>query len=114
MAVVEYHSHRELPLFGGRTEKWEAIGRVLDHARRTPLTQAQLRESLDDRDAVTTVVARVGEARDEASALRVALETVRTAFGWAHGSFWKLDDVDRVLRFDVESARPVTSSARSP
>jgi hypothetical protein len=31
------------------------------------------RENLDDRNAVTTVVSKVGEATDEATALRIAL-----------------------------------------
>ncbi|MCF6744851.1 GAF domain-containing protein [Blastococcus sp. KM273128] len=102
-AVLEYYSARELPFFGGRAEKWQAIGRLVSHARRSALGAAQLRETLDDREAVTTVVARVGEAGDEATALRVALETVRTAFGWAYGSFWALDEAENVLRFAVES-----------
>ena len=62
-----------------------------------------MRETLDDREAVTTVVAEVGEPRDEETALRVALETVRTAFGRAYGSFWALDEEADVLRFSVES-----------
>ena len=116
-AVLEYYSHRELPFFGRRTEKWQSIGRLVSHARRSALATAQLKEDLDDRLAVTTVVAKVGEARDEATALRIALETVRTAFGWAYGSFWALDEVENVLRFDVESGsageefRQVTLSA---
>jgi methyl-accepting chemotaxis protein len=52
---------------------------------------------------VTTVVGKVGEATDEATALRIALETVRSAFGWAYGSFWALDEQTQLLRFDVES-----------
>jgi GAF domain-containing protein len=117
VAVLEYYSRRELPFFGGRAEKWESIGRLVGHARRSALATAQLKEDLDDRVAVTTVVATVGEARDEVTALRVALETVRTAFGWAYGSFWALDEVENVLRFEVESGsageefRQVTLSA---
>jgi len=102
-AVLEYYSRRELPFFGGRREKWEAIGRLVGHARRSALATAQLRENLDDRLAVTTVVGKVGEARSESEALRTALETVRTAFGWAYGSFWALDEAENVLRFHVES-----------
>jgi putative methionine-R-sulfoxide reductase with GAF domain len=117
IAVLEYYSCRELPFFGGRAEKWEAIGRLVAHARRSALATAELRENLDDRIAVTTVVGKVGEARDEATALRIALETVRSAFGWAYGSFWALDEEADVLRFDVESGsageefRAVTLSA---
>jgi putative methionine-R-sulfoxide reductase with GAF domain len=116
-AVLEYYSRRELPFFGGRAEKWEAIGRLVAHARRSAVLTAQLQADLDDRLAVTTVVGKVGEAHDEATALRTALETVRTAFGWAYGSFWALDETSNVLRFDVESGsageefRKVTLSA---
>jgi hypothetical protein len=116
-AVLEYYSRDDLPFFGGRAEKWQAIGRLIAHARRSALNVAQLRENLDDRLAVTEVVNKVGDARDEATALRIALETVRTAFGWAYGSFWALDEEAHVLRFDVESGsageefRKVTLSA---
>jgi putative methionine-R-sulfoxide reductase with GAF domain len=102
-AVLEYYSRSELPFFGGRADKWQTIGRLVAHARRSALATAQLRENLDDQNAVTTVVAEVGEATDEATALRIALESVRTAFGWAYGSFWALDETDNVLKFDVES-----------
>jgi hypothetical protein len=117
VAVQEYHTLGELPFFGGRAAKWKAIARIAAHARRQALDAAHLKETVDDREAVTTVVARVGESRDEASALRTALETVRTAFGWAYGSFWALDEEHDVLRFSVESGtagdefRRVTLSA---
>jgi GAF domain-containing protein len=116
-AVLEYYSRSELPFFGGRADKWQTIGRLVAHARRSALSVAELRENLDDRNAVTTVVAKVGEATDEPTALRIALETVRTAFGWAYGSFWALDEAENVLKFDVESGsageefRKVTLSA---
>jgi hypothetical protein len=103
IAIIEFYSRTELPFFGGRREKWQAIRRILAHSCKAALGQAQLKETLDDRIAVTTVVSKVGEARDEATALRTALDTVRTAFGWAYGSFWALDEPNRVLRFGVES-----------
>ncbi|SEP17466.1 methyl-accepting chemotaxis protein [Trujillonella endophytica] len=117
VALQEYYSRAELPFFGGRSEKWQAIGRVAAHARRAAIATSQLQETLNDREAVTTVVARVGQATDEQSALRIALETVRTAFGWAYGSYWALDEESGVLRFGVESGsagdefRKVTLSA---
>ncbi|MBM7804909.1 hypothetical protein JOD57_000746 [Geodermatophilus bullaregiensis] len=102
-AVVEYHSTRQLPFFGSRTEKWESIHRLFASMRAAALATAAQRETVDDRQAVTTVVKRLGEATDEASVLRTALETVRTAFGWAYGSFWALDEAEGVLRFRTES-----------
>ncbi len=102
-AVLEYHSATALPFFGVRQEKWRAISRLLGHARRAALTRSALEETLDDRVAVTTVVTEMGNASDEADALRIALDTVRTAFGWAYGSYWALDEADGVLRFQTES-----------
>ncbi|WP_164983845.1 GAF domain-containing protein, partial [Cellulomonas endophytica] len=86
VGVMEFYSDHDLPRFDD--EKWRAISRIATLARRQALTATALQETLDDREAVTTVVTQVGEAKDEATALRVALETVRTAFGWAYGSFW--------------------------
>jgi putative methionine-R-sulfoxide reductase with GAF domain len=104
VALYEYYSRSaELPFFGARREKWTSLSRLLSHARRAALATAALQETLDDRVAVTTVVAETGAAQDQNSALRVALDTVRTAFGWAYGSFWALDPVERVLRFQQES-----------
>ncbi|WP_369254039.1 methyl-accepting chemotaxis protein [Geodermatophilus amargosae] len=102
-AVMEFHHTGVLPFFGARRQKWQAITRLILQAGRAALATSALKETLDDRAAVTTVVTRVGEATDEASALRTALETVRTAFGWAYGSFWALDETEDVLRFQIES-----------
>ena len=101
VGVMEFYSDHRLPRFGD--DKWQAIGRIATLARRQALAAAALNETLNDREAVTTVVARVGQAHDEASAVRTALETVRTAFGWAYGSFWSLDEEQNVLHFDLES-----------
>ncbi|WP_432513001.1 methyl-accepting chemotaxis protein [Kineococcus sp. SYSU DK001] len=117
VAVHEYYAVAELPFFGGRAEKWQAITRVAAHARRRALDTALLQETLNDRAAVTTVVTEVGAAADQDGALRKALETVRKAFGWAYGSYWALDPATGTLRFKVESGsageefRRVTLSA---
>ncbi|TQS40493.1 methyl-accepting chemotaxis protein [Cryptosporangium phraense] len=101
VAVLEFYGSHSLPAFGG--EKWAAITRIAVIARNQAVANAALQETLEDREAVTTVVARVGDAHDQDSALRVALDTVRSAFGWAYGSFWQHDPIENVLRFKVES-----------
>ncbi|WNB85305.1 methyl-accepting chemotaxis protein [Cellulomonas sp. ATA003] len=100
-AVLEAYGRTPLPQLDG--DKWAAIARIASLARVQAVVTSELRETLDDRLAVTTVVAKVGEAGDARAALRVALDTVRTAFGWAYGSYWQMDDAAGVLRFDVES-----------
>ena len=90
-----------LPAFA--SDKWAAITRIAVLAGLQAVAAAQLRETLDDRAAVTTVVADVGEAGDQTSAISVSPERMRTAFGWAYGSYWTLDEDAGVLRFDCES-----------
>ena len=103
VALQEYYTAGELPFFGGRAEKWETIGRIAARAAHSAVSAAQVRETLDDQLAVTTVVTSVGETQTEQAALSAALETVRSAFGWAYGSFWSLDEAAGVLRFAQES-----------
>ena len=103
VALHEYYGSTQLPFFGAREEKWKAIGRVLAHVVEDAVTAAQLREVLDDRASVTEVITTTGAAPDAPTALRAALETVRSAFGWAYGSYWALDEADRTLKFQLES-----------
>jgi len=102
-ALYEYYNEGELPFFGARGGKWDSLGRLLGHARKSALARAQLQETLDDRVAVTSVVTQLGAATDQQTALRAALDTVREAFGWAYGSYWALDEAAGVLRFQQES-----------
>jgi putative methionine-R-sulfoxide reductase with GAF domain len=102
-ALYEYYGTAAMPFLGGRKEKWDSLGRLLSHARLAALASLQLQETLDDRQAVTTVVTKMGAAADQAETLRIALETVREAFGWAYGSYWALDEQAHVLRFQQES-----------
>ncbi|RBY90879.1 methyl-accepting chemotaxis protein [Blastococcus sp. TF02A-26] len=103
VALSEYYNDGPVPYGGNRREKWEALGRLLSHARAAALDKAALHETLSDRAAVTTVVTEIGTAANADAALRVALDTVRTAFGWAYGSYWALDEESQLLRFSQES-----------
>ena len=103
VAVLEYYSAEPLYIDGPRSEKWASIARIAEQARFTAVAAAELRQVADDRLAVTNVVTSLGDATDSASALRIALDSVRTSFGWAYGSYWQIDDEQNVLRFQVES-----------
>ncbi|HYH50120.1 MAG TPA: methyl-accepting chemotaxis protein [Acidimicrobiia bacterium] len=61
------------------------------------------RETADDTAAVNQVLQAVAGAETADDAARVALDTVRSSFGWAYGSFWKVDPSDRALKFVLES-----------
>jgi methyl-accepting chemotaxis protein len=60
-------------------------------------------ETASDTAAVNTVLQALSGAHTVDEAARVALDTVRNSFGWAYGSFWKVDPSDRALKFVLES-----------
>ena len=67
--------------------------------------------------ALSSVVRALTGVSESAVAAQVALDTVRDCFGWAYGSYWQVEPVEKVLRFAVESGdagpefREVTRSA---
>lgn len=56
-----------------------------------------------DAKAVQHTMASLAAAQSPEAAARAAIEAVRTNFGWAYGSYWKLDPTTQSLRFDSES-----------
>jgi putative methionine-R-sulfoxide reductase with GAF domain len=103
IGVFEYYSAEPLYIDGPRSEKWASISRIAEQARFTALAAAELRQVADDRLAVTNIVSALGEAGSSSKALQTALDAVRTAFGWAYGSYWEIDETDNVLKFQNES-----------
>jgi len=102
-AVFDFLSRTPLPASAARQATLRALADVIALTFRLR-EQAQAQAgAARDRSAVTTVVSRIGACTDEESALAVALDTVREAFGWEYGSFWALDQQENVLRFAQES-----------
>ena len=75
------------------------VSSAFDRIRRAEAEAA----AAQDTAAVNKVLAAVGEATSVVEATQVALDTVRSAFGWAYGSYWSVDQDDRALKFVVES-----------
>jgi methyl-accepting chemotaxis protein len=65
--------------------------------------QRQLDESLVDGAAVNKVLTALGTATTLDQAVQAVLETVRSEFGWAYGSYWAIDEDDNTLKFALES-----------
>ena len=102
-AVLEMYGRHEVAVDGALISKWGAILRVAEQARQAALAAFVTRQLADDRLAVTNVVDALGHTTDSAKALRLALDAVRKAFGWAYGSYWEIDDNEGVLKFQMES-----------
>jgi putative methionine-R-sulfoxide reductase with GAF domain len=103
VAVMEYYVPRELLPDAALISRWAAIGRLAEQARVAAVAAFRTRQLADDRLAVTNVVSALGHTNDSSVALQAALDAVRTAFHWAYGSYWEIDERDNVLRFKVES-----------
>jgi len=56
-----------------------------------------------DARAVQQVMSGVSAARSAEEAARIAIEAVRTGFGWAYGSYWKIEPTSNTLQFEVEA-----------
>lgn len=56
-----------------------------------------------DVDAVTAVLTALSGTTTSADAVRIALQAVRDAFGWAYGSHWAIDPTDGLLHFSSDS-----------
>jgi GAF domain-containing protein len=75
-------------------------------ARRANDSAAQaavVEEAKANSAAVTAVVQTLSIARTPEEAVRGALDLVRERFGWAYGSYWRIDPASQALRFVQES-----------
>ena len=77
-------------------------------------------QETEDLTAVRSVVQALGRATTVESAVTTTLDVARSAFGWAYGSYWRIDPATEELVFGYESGsvsrqfRDVTLAARFP
>lgn len=64
---------------------------------------ARLAEANANTQALSRMLESLAGARSAEDAAMAALDAVRSAFGWAYGSFWKINSSDQSLRFAAES-----------
>ncbi|MCW2857733.1 MAG: trg [Marmoricola sp.] len=94
----------------GAMATWEVITDRLRGER-------EVAEATADTTAVNNVLASLSSAASVDQAIQLALDTVRRDFGWAYGSYWKIDELDNTLKYVQESGdageefRRVTLSA---
>ncbi|GMA39887.1 hypothetical protein GCM10025883_19320 [Mobilicoccus caccae] len=79
------------------------VGKLVSQSLERVLTVERRAETDKDMHAINEVVVKVNAAHSEDEAVRVALETVRSELGWVYGSYWTIDDGDRVLKNAQES-----------
>ena len=86
-----------------RLETLRNVGRLVSQAIERVRKETATRESAADTAAVNNVLASLTATTSVDEAVQVALDTVRNDFGWAYGSYWKIDEAGELLRFAQES-----------
>ena len=80
-----------------------AIGVLVSQTLERMMVADRQVAALADMTAVNQVLRQVSTATSRDQALKQALDTIRTGFGWAYGSYWAVDPADQLLRFVTES-----------
>ena len=88
-----------------RDDKGEFIGAMATWEVITDRLAADraVAEATADTAAVNSVLSKLAGAGTVDDAVQLALDTVRNDFGWAYGSYWKIDEADQKLKYANES-----------
>ncbi|MCX6396455.1 MAG: GAF domain-containing protein [Propionibacteriales bacterium] len=86
-----------------RLDSLRNVGRLVSQTINRLHREAADREAAADTSAVNNVLSSLTSATSVDEAVQLALDTVRNDFGWAYGSFWKIDEADNKLKFVQES-----------
>ncbi len=118
IGTMDFFSMETLELSTERSDALRSVGRLVSNSIRILQMADEAALGAEDAQAVTRVLEKVGEALTEDQTAREALDTIRDSFGWAYGSFWRVDPKENALKFAVESGsvneefRRVTVEAR--
>jgi methyl-accepting chemotaxis protein len=103
IGTMDFFALVELDLSPERLDVLRNVGRLVSASIERVLEGERQLEAGADASAVTKVIAATAGGRSIDSIAQSALDVVRTAFGWAYGSYWIVNKQDSVLRFAVES-----------
>jgi len=103
VGTMDFFATETLTLSEERRESLRGIGRVVSEAMDRIIRQRDLKEAAANSAAVSQVLAELGKSTTVKEAVNIALETVKSAFGWAYGSYWLVDPKENVLKFAQES-----------
>ncbi|MCM3523332.1 GAF domain-containing protein, partial [Curtobacterium sp. P97] len=101
--TMDFFCRKELTPSPRRLATLRCVGTLVSQSIARFAAMEADRKTAQDVAAVTSVLQQLTTACDAESALRIALDTIRTGFGWAYASFWRVDPTANVLRFERES-----------
>jgi methyl-accepting chemotaxis protein len=82
---------------------WSVITEKLKQDEQIKETARIAAETAADAKAVSQVLESVSAAKTQQDAISAALDAVKSAFGWAYGSYWCYDAKENALKFQQES-----------
>jgi len=103
--TMDFFAIETLELSAQRLDTLRSIGLLVSQALERFVVAERQADAARDMEAVNAVLRGVSSASSVEQALAEALETIRTGFGWAYGSFWRVEEAagERALRFVQES-----------
>jgi methyl-accepting chemotaxis protein len=103
VGTMDFFTTETLDPFDERLEALRNVGRLVSNTLYVLRVAEDAALATADSQAVNLVIERVGRAGTAEEAARAALDTLRETFGWLHGTFWRLDPEENVLKFAVDS-----------
>ena len=104
VATMDFFATQTVNLSEQRLEALRTVGRLVSQTvQRIDKEETDRLDIANSATAVNSVLGKVGTASTVDEAVRAALDTVRAEFGWAYGSYWKIDPSDQTLKFAIES-----------
>lgn len=86
-----------------RLDTLRAVGMLVSQVFDKVQSDLVIMRAQGDVEAVTEVLRSMGSIDDPKKAIQTALEIVRKDFDWNYGSFWRVDEAENALVFDLES-----------
>jgi len=103
VGVMEFFALDALSPSAERIEVLQRIGDLVSAALGRARDDREQRDAAHDMEAVSRVVRASAGRRCVEDIARLAIELVRTSFGWAFGAYWVLDHEAGALTLAVES-----------
>lgn len=103
IGTMDFFATEVLTLSDQRLDALRNVGQLVSSAITRIRETRRQQELAADANAVNRVLESIAKAETVDQVIKLALDTVRDAFGWAYGSFWRMDNVAKALRFSAES-----------
>ncbi|HWE02487.1 MAG TPA: GAF domain-containing protein [Tepidisphaeraceae bacterium] len=103
IGTMDFFSLAVLDPSKDRLDALRNVGRLVSAAMERIREEEKQKEAAANTSAVNQVLSEMGKASTVQEAVNAALETVKSAFGWAYGSYWTLDTKENAPKFVQES-----------